>query len=250
MYANGAPAFLGMTAFVGWGLSLAYRRRALRAIAALLWLAVFFTGSKAGIVLALLLLFAGYLVWHGSNRRLSIGRVTTLCGSLVVAVLGAGFGLSQLAQSDFAQDSGETLDIRVVIWTHAVHEFLAHPLLGQGFGGWEQSFTPYAAKLGIPENFPPHNTLISLWSQSGILAALIGLVFMYAVLAFGLRTLRTKSPELQALGLGTTLAFLWAFIQGMGENWGIVGDLHMQPMLASALGLTYVRYRLYTQASA
>ncbi|MGH8582440.1 MAG: O-antigen ligase family protein [Gammaproteobacteria bacterium] len=246
--ANVASGFLGMTAFVCWGLHLAYRRRGLGAIAALLWLAIFFTGSKAGLMLALLLLFAGYLVWHGSNGPLTISRVTTLFGSLVAAVLVA-LGLSQLAQSDFAQESGETLDVRGLIWTHALHEFLAHPLLGQGFGGWETSFTRYAAKLGISESFPPHNTLIFLWSQSGILAALIGLLFMYAVLAFGVRTLRSKSRELQALGLGTTLAFLWAFIQGMGENWGIVGDLHMQPVLASALGLTYARYRLYIQAS-
>lgn len=248
--ANVASGFLGMGAFVCWGLYLAYHRRALRAIAALLWLAVFFTGSKAGLTLALLLLFAGYLIWHGFTRPLTLTRMTALFGSLVVGVLVGGLGVSQLTQSDFAQESGETLDVRGLIWTHALHEFLAHPLLGQGFGGWETSFTPYAAKLGIPENFPPHNTLIFLWSQSGILAALIGLVFMYAVVAFGLRTLRTKSPELQALGLGTTLAFLWTFIQGMGENWGIVGDLHMQPVLASALGLTYARYRLYTQASA
>jgi hypothetical protein len=241
--ANVASCFLGISAFVAWGMSSAYGMRLAFWSAMALLLAVFFTGSKAGAAVGVILFGVNYLLRKMLLSRLTYTRLLLVGVTILLATVGAAAMLSALSQSEFAQDSQQTFDTRNMIWLHAALQFAAHPILGQGFGGWEQSFVVYAANRGLSEGFPPHNTLVCLWSQSGILAAIIGVVFMLSVLRFGYQAMCVRNAEVRALAIGTTTAFLWTFIQGMGENWGIVGDLHMQPLLAVALGLTYARYQ-------
>jgi len=115
--------------------------------------------------------------------------------------------------------------------------------MGQGFGGWAQSYRYYAASFGNTMIIPPHNTLVYAWSLSGIVAVLLILAFMFSVIGFGMKAQRSPSAEVRAMAAGMTLSFLVVFIQGMGENHGVVGDMHMQPPLAVLLGLTYAHYR-------
>ena len=79
------------------------------------------------------------------------------------------------------------------------------PLLGQGFGGWQLGFTQYAASVGIPANFPPHNLLIYTWSQGGICALACALGFIAAIMRFASRHLPSRDPELFGLSFALNL---------------------------------------------
>lgn len=245
LFVNGnvAACFLGAAAFITWGVGKAYKSNILIVSAFLLWVSVFFTGSKMGIVLALFLPFSAYFLLTISYRRLMATRFLLFFLFLVIIYVWLFIVyLFYGAESDVFQKFQFATNVRFMIWSFAWREFLNSPLLGQGFGGWQKSFPSYAYRYGLGEGWPPHNTIIYLWSQSGLLAVILGLLFMIEIMRFGWRALSSDSQEVQALGIGTTYGFLWVFIQGMGENFGIVGDLHILPVLAIALGLTYARY--------
>ncbi len=247
--ANVAACYLGVCAFIAWGVSAACRLRSLFYFAPPMLGAVFFTGSKAGAILCVLLTGAFYLLQRIFLQRLTFTNLVAVCGMTIVGVAGALAALSYLSGSEFAHSSQDTFDSRNMIWLHAGMQFTANPLWGQGFGGWEKSFVAYAAGKGLSEGFPPHNTFVCLWSQSGIAAVIMGALFMLSVLWFCIRAIRVPDLEVRALGIGTLTAYLWTFLQGMGENWGIVGELHMQPPLAVVLGLSYGRYCAFTATS-
>lgn len=249
--ANAAATHLGILAFLALGLALHLRKRWLGVVGAILLCAVPFTGSKAGLALAVALpVFAAQAIsWrHRAWRnRLRMAMVAiTLIGT--VAWLGpkaisASEGDTYRALDRFFQQSDMTLSIREKIWGYGEQAFAQHPFKGQGFGGWQDDFPRYARKVGIEMDFPPHNTIIYLWSQGGLLAALLGVAFIYQVLKLGWQQIRNPASSAFGLSLAMTLAFLWTFVQGMGENFGLLGDIHMSPVLASLLALGYLQRR-------
>jgi len=245
--ANIAAAYLGMGAFAAWNLARAYGLRALRVVALLLWIAVFFTGSKAGFVLALGLPLA-IAAWQ-LTQSLSTSVKIAVVACCVTLVITSGYLLASFdavpigaAEDGLSAEITETALVRFSIWSYAASAFFEAPLLGQGFGGWQEGYGTYATALGIDPDFPPHNTLIYLWSQSGALALLFGLGFMTTIVWSGLRLMTLRNPEIRSLGICLVLVSGWLFVHGLGENWGVVGEPRQQVLFAALLGLTLARY--------
>lgn len=249
--ANVSATFLGVTAFIAFGLGLELRRRWLGAVGLVLLGAVPFVGSKAGLILAiaipllaLQLTSLRYRTWRNRLRMtmaavVFLGAVAWLGPKAIEGTQGQGY----LALNTFFSRSDVTLSSREKIWAFAPQEFLKHPFRGQGFGGWQQDFPHYARKVGLPLDMPPHNTIIYLWSQGGLLAALLGFAFIYQVLKLGWRQIQDQYSPGFGLSLAMTCAFLWTFLQGMGENFGLLGDVHISALLACLLALVYVQRR-------
>ncbi len=246
--ANVAATFLGIAACTALGLALHLRQRWLGVLGAVLLVAVVFAGSKAGVILAaavpVLMLHAISLRYRPWRNRLRVAMIAIIVGGALGWFAPKAFraseagGLREL--SAFLQRSGMTLSAREKIWEYGAQAFAEHPVKGQGFGGWQLEFPKYARKVGLSPDLPPQNTLIYLWSQGGLLAALLGIGFIYQVLLIGWRQLRDEHAPGFGLSLGMTAAFLWAFVRGMGSNYGLLGDIHMSPLLATLLALGYL----------
>jgi O-antigen ligase len=249
--ANDGSAYLGVLAFSAFGLALHLRKRWLGVASLMLVGAVAFSGSKAGLIFAVALpvislhfVSLHYRRWRNRLRIAMVGLV--LAGSLAwlgPKALQVGAGSSYRALDAFVSRSNSTLSVREEIWSYGLQAFLRRPFLGQGFGGWKQGFALYAYKIGIDPDLPPHNTYIYLWSQGGLLAAVLGLAFTFSVLGVGWRQMRDPQPQAMGLSLAMTMAFLWTFLHGMGNNSGLVGEMHMSPVLASLLALGYLMRR-------
>ena len=249
--ANFSATYLGILTFMAIGLALRYRSRWPALIGILLLAAVPFVGSKAGLILAAALpIFALQAISWQYRRWRNVSRVVMV--AIIVAGTFAWFGpkafeankIGQYKALDSLLDRSEvTLSTREKIWEFAPRVFAQHPVLGQGFGGWQKAFIPYARQEGLPNDLPPHNTIIYLWSQGGLLAALLGLSFMQQVLKLGWREMHSGELPTFAFGFAMTFGFLWTFIQGMGENFGLIGDIHMSPLLACLLALGYLHRR-------
>lgn len=207
-------------------------------------------GSKASLALLALIpvvVVLFFMVFPPVGRRPQL----FLAGMLAALVAGGGLvARVALRQSQFATGSQETLTSRMVMWTHAWHEFQRTPWLGQGFGGWTLSFAPVGEAyryLGVTPNFPPHNSLIILWSNSGLAALLLGVVIIVLLLRIAMAPRRTaKGLRLAQCALG---AYLFVVLQAMGENYGILGEIHIQIPLAVMLGWASI-YQLLPQAKA
>jgi len=123
---------------------------------------------------------------------------------------------------------------------YALQAFSECSLLGQGFGGWQAGFPHYAESIGIRTGFPPHNTLICLWSQGGLVAAILGAAFMAYIAMFWFLLVVRSGPSSFGVAIAGGGTFAFAFILGMGTNFGLVGEIHMSPVLASLLAMGYV----------
>ncbi len=251
--ANVAATFLGMAACVATGLALHLRRRWLSGVGLILLVSVAFTGSKGGLILAgiipILVLHAISLRYHQWRNRLRMAMVGIVIGGIlgwfVPKALQATEAGGFRVLGAFLQRSEMTFGSRRQIWAYSAQAFMEHPVKGQGFGGWQQAFPKYARKVGISSDTPPEDTIIYLWSQAGLLAAMLGLGFIYQVLKIGWRQIRDPYAPAFGLSLGMTAAFLWAFVRGMGSNFGLIGEIHMSPLLAASLGISYlVRARI------
>ncbi len=238
--ANIASAYLGMSAIAAWYLAESTRSTALRAVAVLDWGAVLFTGSKAGLLCALAVPLA-----LAALRALRARRIRPL--TLVVAPLAIG-GLCVLVAlrddlfDDFGYSTLATIGSREEIWRYALLMISQHPFAGLGFGGWEQRFELHASLVGGARSIPAHNSLFILWLQSGLPGVLCGLGLVASIYAALLRAARSLDVTTSALALGVGGAFTWYFAQGLGENFGLIGEVHMTPLLGALLGYVCARY--------
>lgn len=145
--------------------------------------AVFACGGRAGWVAATLAA-AVFLVVTGRRFNLTLHTKHWLIG-IVVVVLGPLFyGLSRGFDVMMARISmaGEHYGIgsgRVGIWEFAVSHMFDNPLTGIGLGAFRK--LPLPAE-GIISNSHPHNFVLQLGLESGILGLLAGLALMVFLL--------------------------------------------------------------------
>lgn len=251
--ANIAASYLGIGSFIAFLTSRINSSFSFFITGLLLWISTLFTGSKAGAVLAIALPLSAvafsYYRRHEKKSR-SIILASTWPAATITLTL-ALFAVDLIAEnSTFAAASIDTASIRLLIWNYAANAFTESPILGQGFGGWQQGYEAYALATGMPTGFPPHNTLIYLWSQSGILATILGLAFMLQVMILAYRLAVSDQRNTRLLGRTLGIAAGWLFIQGMGENYGHLGDPRQQAIFAALVGLAYATLRRQCVVSA
>jgi O-antigen ligase len=227
--ANVASAYLGVAAFIVAGAALKERRTWLLSAATLIWVAVFFTGSGFGAILAIALPALLWALANGGRRRRP--RVAAL--SVGVAVVGV---LQLTGHVHIADDKSLSEGSRLLIWEFAGHEFLRTPFQGQGFGGWQRTFPTYASGRDLLASFPPHNSLIYTWSQAGLLAAGCA-VWALARFATGLIRKGVSGPNISPFAGGTAVALVWLVLQSFVENYGLFGDEHIQAPIAFAIAI-------------
>lgn len=244
---NVAAAFLGINALISYGFAKAYSIKWLKVITLLLILGVIFTGSKAGLILIILLMSFAIILTYFIKNSLTLQKIVIslfFFNLIYFIFLFIGY---QFLHSNFTENVIKTTDIRFLIWYYGLSEFFKHPIIGLGFGGWQNGFAKYAIVQGIDTGYPPHNTFLYLWSQSGIFVVIFAIFFIIYILKFGFLLINTLNKELKGLGIAVLGAFLWIFIHGMGTNFGLVGELHMEVILASLLGYSLSRFKSYSK---
>jgi O-antigen ligase len=239
--ANLAAGYLGMSAIAAWYVARVMGSAVLRAIALLDWLAVPFTGSKAGLLCAVAIPLG--LGTIGVLRSRRVNSLPIFAGALALVIASASLvsplGLELV--DDYRHDSLATLGSREEIWRYATQMVEQHPLAGLGFGGWEKRFARNAYVTGPTIPMPPHNSLFILWLQSGLPGLLCGIALVAAIYGAAARAAGSGDPDTRTLALGAAGAFTWYVVQGLGENFGLVGEVHMTPLLGGLLGYVCAR---------
>lgn len=248
--ANTASAVLGFCCMLAWSLGKMPGMGSLRVAAALNWLAVFFTGSKAGAIMAVAipsLLQALALV---RARRIDMRLAATLAFVGAGLVVSIPFAVEYVIDSGFLTAASNTLDIRRVIWNFASQELLNSPVKGMGFGGWEARFPYYAYINRVSPTYPAHNAFVILWGQSGLLAVMILVAFIVFFLHWVFKGCQHIDPGVRSLSKGLLMGVLWFWIQAQGENFGILGEQHFTPLLGLLSGVLLARMHAVAKSDA
>lgn len=131
-------------------------------------------GFGSGILAAVLAKSDGGLIALGAAAFIALMlRKTLRRPALAVAVLALIVALSipttraiVTDQIFFREWSGK---VRLVIWKETRAMLTDHPIFGAGLGGYRDGITPYHAATWMEIFQYPHNILLNLWSETGLI---------------------------------------------------------------------------------
>ena len=232
---NVLGAYLGINYFIARSLYKINNEKKYLIFCIIIAISIYATGSQVALLIWLILNFSIFCLC----KKTRFTKILTwsiclflICGSMIFLIIynwAFGFNIDRFMPS---------IILRMEMFDFAYSKFSSHWLLGFGFGGWKREI---ASCETIYHLNAPHNTLLALWGNSGIIATLAGLLFIYSILRFGYRLTRIQNMELNRLGYGVILSFLFYFIQGMSENYGLIGDERMCVILFIFLGYVYAQ---------
>lgn len=219
-YVNGnvASMLFGMAACVILGLGSPMRSWA-RTAFVLLVVSVVATGSKTGVILAIVMVPLALLVRRAEPARMKRLVLPLLLVAPVVALVVVR-SVEHFVPGFYSRAEQSSLT-RGAMWGYARDRFVDAPLLGLGFGGWELEAW---RDLGI--SYPPHNWVIAAWVYGGVLLVCASL--LYAVWALRLPLALLAMPEsdvaTRAFGAAGASALAWCFVHGMFDNTALYGE--------------------------
>jgi len=168
--------------------------------------------------------------------RARLGSVVVRVAAATVVLAGFTVVLAALQAGGFSRFGWTTVssDPRVLLWSAAVSLGTTHPVLGSGFGAWEEYWPRIARVVNLRPSFPPHNAYLYLWIIGGLAAALGFLWIAGAVLRTVRNLVVTKQGNTgELLSLGAVVSWCWA--QGAFENFFFL-DYRIGFLLAVLLG--------------
>ncbi|MGW8429550.1 O-antigen ligase family protein [Curtobacterium citreum] len=217
--ANAGSAFLGACLL----LSLVIARESRRpgrwsALAVLFGAGVVASGSKTGLIM-LIVVGAWLLVSSNSKRstfRLFLITVSPLALFWIIPVVSAE-----------ALSIGTATNTRGILWRQAAELIAQAPVLGSGFGAWEQWTARTSHLIGSSASYPPHNLLLSQWITSGAVGVAVLLGIWFFALRAAMSTIHART---------LTVLVVWTIVQSLGDNTGIFLDNHLVGVLGIVLG--------------
>jgi|GEM_PF-1876853 len=232
---NVAGMFLGVCAMAAFAIWSVTRQRIVLICGLVAYLGVWFTGSKACWMLAVVLPLAAVAAYHWRTRTSARTRRILLVAvgaaavpTVLLLALGGDGGFLGAVRTAFGQ--------RTEIWGYAAEAFRDGPVLGLGWGGWFEGFADYARRNDIYDGtFPPHNVLLAAWASTGLLGLAATIGFFVVELRLVARAAAGDSPRNAMFVAWTGAAVAWVCIQAMGENTDVFGDIHTVPVIALLL---------------
>lgn len=169
-------------------------------------LALFFTGSRGGI-----LSFAGVALFAIAATRIttkksavagempgSSGKLSVLAGAAAFLIVVIGLALYLGAENSmirgFGLSSGgeDITSGRAHFWRVALDIFLANPIIGAGFDAFGVAFTRFDTRNGFYRVEQAHNDYLQMLADGGVIGFLIIVGFIVLLFRRGLRAISER----------------------------------------------------------
>lgn len=224
---NALATFFAMTVVMGVGAGAGVRGgRSIALIGAgIAVLGLMLTASRAGLLVVVVgLAFVFSMVGsQGGNRGPVLGAaVSVVLLGLVLQVSGAASTVTArfqgLADADLGSGLLQNVLERFDYWRVATLMFLDRPLLGHGLGSFAEGYRTLG-NFTVLRPSDPHNQLMSMIAETGVLGALAGvaLVIFFLRRAWPKRG-RTAVAVRAVLVAGAVTAFVHALVEPVFRN--------------------------------
>lgn len=210
-YPNAVGLFLApqIVAFATLAFFRANRDRLIYAAAAILCFGgIVASNTDAGIATVLLLVFVLALVKGGKTRLAAIALAVIALVALAVA---PSARIAVLEKASFRGWSGI---VRLQMWSETYAMLQTTPFLGAGLNGYQTAVKPFHRDSNIEIFQYPHNEILTVWSELGLL----GLIVWLAILVAFIRTLHLeRRDETWVWRLAATAAAAQMLLHGLAD---------------------------------
>jgi O-antigen ligase len=236
--ANAIPLYLEPLAAFALSLALYADERRERVVAAVLFvlfaLAVFLSESRLGwaTLAALCLFVAAFHRW-----RWRVYAAAALAG--VLAFAGSHRVRDRILVEFNPNSPDNTIALRASLWRSTLNMLVHRPLFGGGLSGFRQSIEPYRDPNYHEDLIYPHNLLLNLWTETGLLG-LAAFVWICVQLVRVARPGLRAGPWRRALSIGMLGMLVAVGVHGLGDVPYFKNDqsLAFWALLAIPLGAT------------
>lgn len=218
------------------------RRKIFLFVVIINFLAVLMSGSKSAIILLVFLSFLSLLLAFYFNSRGNVKIIKTLFLSIFTIFIYFSFSTlnSLFFKSSFGQQTSDTSDERYKIWLFAYDLFIKDPILGLGFGGWAEKNNQFGHLYSILANWPPHNSLIEAWANTGILGFFLSICIIFII--FWRVYVFFKLIDIQE-GKGLLIALGSAILMPLGDPQLLLGPVQAAPILGVVFAYCYKKLK-------
>lgn len=180
---------------------------------ALMGVALLMSGSRGGMMsFVAMVLFLVVITGLGFAGRESEGRSTLrrwalrggLAIVLLVAIIGGAIligGESSLTRMVDTVNASDPSTGRTQIWKVTIEVIKSHPITGAGLGAFGVAYTPFDPRNGVNRAEQAHNDYLQILADTGIIGAILGLVFLIALFRLGFK--RRQSRDVFRRGVAT-----------------------------------------------
>jgi len=134
------------------------------------------SGAYSATSLAALVLVTGAVGVMFKFRRSAQRIAVILCVGVIVGWLGMAFAESFVSEASSLLGRDETLTGRTEIWSMALADASARPVLGTGFGGYFNTNNEFSRTHG----YTAHNGILDVYVETGIVGVVVLLVFLFS----------------------------------------------------------------------
>ncbi|HKZ34641.1 MAG TPA: O-antigen ligase family protein [Patescibacteria group bacterium] len=176
-----------------------------------------------------------------AKRVLIRGIVSVL---IIATVVGSIFFLQSKQKEAHSVTStyrgSDTFLVRTIVWETSYRMIKDNPILGVGLDGFRERYLIDYRPSFVLEDFQyPHNLILTLWLETGIL----GVLSFLFLLIFVTQMILKKDQDF--LGWGITGGFLYLFVHGLVDVPYFKNDLSMAFWLLIAFATSYPKIRDY-----
>jgi len=144
---------------------------------------ILFTGSRNGLL--------GLLAVAGSSLILSskLSKLIKAIAAVILVISVTGVGVKNvISRNDLSGLSGDTSsENRLVQWKAGINMLISHPLFGVGPDRFEELSAEYGGEPGLA----PHNTIIQVFSETGLIGGYCFLMFVIFPIVEGIKIVRS-----------------------------------------------------------
>ncbi|HLW52693.1 MAG TPA: O-antigen ligase family protein [Candidatus Angelobacter sp.] len=176
------------------------------------WAAVFFTGSRGGLVALGAVLLSAMFYLRPRGRTTAVVLAAAFLASSVMLSISMerpGIGLNDSHQG--ADDL--SFDTRLALWGAAGALFLEHPVAGAGFGTYRFAMQQYLP--GVRDQLDAHNLYLQTLAETGIIGFLVFFLTISVFFRGSFRLIKHADPLLRTIGFAVCAAIGATLVHGL-----------------------------------